>query len=463
MKKRLSPRVIKALKPGKDGVRHGDIVMDDITPNFGVRVLGTAERPQHTFCVVARFPGSSSSSRAAIGTFLFDKDDEAVGAESLKAARAKARHWVRLIEEHRDPRAEEARQREAQLRKHATTFGAVAEDFIKEKLPSERRGVDVEREIRKEFKGWWPRPISEITRRDVLAIIKAKGKVAPASARNILGHAKRLFQWAIDQDAYDMHVSPAADIKPTAILGEKIARERELTEIEFRAFWIAAGRLPYPQGPMFRLLALTGCRLAGVSEARWSEFSPVVRSALDQRNGPVDWSGFSPDDLWWTIPAARVKARNAKARPFMVPLTADMLRLLEELPSPVLGDCLFSRNSGETPAVVSTEIKTDLDARMLEVLRELAEKRGGDPDEVALPRWVTHDLRRVVRSALSKLRVPQEHAEAVLGHVRPGIQGTYDRHDFFLEKREALLKWNDHIRKVVEPASAASNVVALRA
>ena len=46
MRKRLSPRTIKTLKPGKDGVRHGDVVMDDITPNFGVRVLGTADKPR---------------------------------------------------------------------------------------------------------------------------------------------------------------------------------------------------------------------------------------------------------------------------------------------------------------------------------------------------------------------------------------------------------------------------------
>jgi hypothetical protein len=47
------------------------------------------------------------------------------------------------------------------------------------------------------------------------------------------------------------------------------------------------------------MLALTGCRLASVSDARWSEFSPVVRDAVRRRGDkPVDWSQFSPDDLW---------------------------------------------------------------------------------------------------------------------------------------------------------------------
>jgi integrase len=189
----------------------------------------------------------------------------------------------------------------------------------------------------------------------------------------------------------------------------------------------------------------------------------VVRNAIQKRDGkPVDWSAFSPADLWWVIPSDRVKGRNGKARPFMVPLTVDALRLLEELPAPVRGDCLFSRNGGETSAVVSTEIKDDLDAKMSDALRLLAQQRGDDPDDVELKPWVTHDLRRVVRSALSRLRVPQEHAEAVLGHVRPGIQGTYDQHDFFSEKRDALLAWNNLARSIVEPAPAASNVVAMR-
>jgi integrase len=463
MKKRLSPRTIRALKPGKDGVRHGDVVMDDITPNFGVRVLGTAEHPQHTFCVVVRFPGRLQPTRAAIAPFVFDRDDDSAGAESLRAARSKARRWLRLIEEHRDPRLEEAREREAKIREQATTFGSVAEDFIRDKLPSERRGGDVEREIRKEFKSWWSRPITEITDEDIIRIIRAKAKTAPASARNILGHAKRFFQWTVDQRTYRLKLSPAAGISPKTIIGEKIARERVLDDIEFRAFWRAADSLPYPQGPMFQLLALTGCRLAGVSDARWSEFSPVVRDAIRRRgDNPVDWTQFASDDLWWTIPSSRVKGKNSKARPFMVPLTSDMLAILETLPLFAGGDFLFSRNGGETPAVVATEIKDNLDAKMLDALRELAQQRGDHPDDIELLPWVTHDLRRVVRSALSRLRVPQEHAEAVLGHVRPGIQGVYDQHNFFAEKREALLKWGALLRSIVEPAPPASNVVALR-
>jgi hypothetical protein len=48
MKKRLLPKTIKSFRPGKDGVRRGDIVMDDLAPNLGVRILGTSEGPEWT-------------------------------------------------------------------------------------------------------------------------------------------------------------------------------------------------------------------------------------------------------------------------------------------------------------------------------------------------------------------------------------------------------------------------------
>jgi hypothetical protein len=49
-----------------------------------------------------------------------------------------------------------------------------------------------------------------------------------------------------------------------------------------------------------------------------------------------------------------------------------------------------------------------------------------------------------------------------LKHARPGITGTYDQHDYFDEKRDALMQWGARLRSIVELAPVASNVVALR-
>ena len=39
---------------------------------------------------------------------------------------------------------------------------------------------------------------------------------------------------------------------------------------------------------------------------------------------------------------------------------------------------------------------------------------------------------------MSRAGVSSEHAERVMGHAIPGIEGIYDRHAYFDEKRIAL-------------------------
>ena len=92
--------------------------------------------------------------------------------------------------------------------KKERSFAAVAEAFIEEKLPSERKGKTVEREIRSVFlPAWSAKPVDEITDLDVLSIINTKKRTAPTQARNLLATVKRLFSWAIDQRVYGLRVA----------------------------------------------------------------------------------------------------------------------------------------------------------------------------------------------------------------------------------------------------------------
>jgi Arm DNA-binding domain len=250
MKKRLSPRTIRSFKPGKDKVRRGDVIMDDLAPNLGVRVLGTADRPEWTFVFVSRFPGEKSSARIAIGKFYRASGDteaeKAAELASLQSARDKAWKWFNLLKDGRDPRLEAKRERDAELQKQAHTFKSVAEQFIKDKLPKERRGSDVEADIRREFMPIWEaQPILELDEQEIKRCIRAKAKTKQEQARNLLGHIKRLMQWAKDQDDYGLKVNPAAGIKASAVgIGKKLKREHRLNDTELGAFWRAASRLP---------------------------------------------------------------------------------------------------------------------------------------------------------------------------------------------------------------------------
>jgi hypothetical protein len=47
-----------------------------------------------------------------------------------------------------------------------------------------------------------------------------------------------------------------------------------------------------------------------------------------------------------------------------------------------------------------------------------------------MPPWTVHDLRRMARSLMSRAGVQRDHAERVLGHAIPGVEGIYDRHSY---------------------------------
>jgi hypothetical protein len=77
----------------------------------------------------------------------------------------------------------------------ASTFEKAAEEFFKVKVPHERKGDEVARDIRKEFVARWAeRPIGDIERADVIeAIEEVRDRGSPYQAYNLLGYARRLF------------------------------------------------------------------------------------------------------------------------------------------------------------------------------------------------------------------------------------------------------------------------------
>lgn len=76
-----------------------------------------------------------------------------------------------------------------------------------------------------------------------------------------------------------------------------------------------------------------------------------------------------------------------------------------------------------------------------------------------LPHFTLHDLRRTARTHLAALGVRREVAERCLGHALRGVEGTYDRHDYFKERRVALGQWVQVLQNAV---AGKSNVTSMR-
>ncbi len=167
----LTDRYLRALPPSPRGQRLE--IWDSRVRGFGVRVSDIVDaNPSRrgragkiSFVLYARVSPGAAATRRVIGTY---------GAVTLDDARRTAGEWRSQIDKGIDPAvvraAREKAEREAALRvRHS--FIRVAEAFIADKLSQERSGKAGERELRSHFvAAWRDRPISEITKFDVLEI-----------------------------------------------------------------------------------------------------------------------------------------------------------------------------------------------------------------------------------------------------------------------------------------------------
>jgi integrase len=422
----LTDRKVQSLKAAPKGKRSQ--TMDGLVPGFGVRVTDTGAK---TYIFQARFPGSANQARREIAK---------VDAITLEAAREKARGWAALIKQSLDPAqvAEKAREAQAQLR--ANTFVGIMNDYFERKLAKQRSGPAIRKRIEKnQLPIFKDTPIAEITDLDILAkVVNPRVVKTPSQARQLFNDLGGFFAWVVDQRVYGLRLSPCATIKISKIVGKIVPRQRVLNDDELRALWIAATRLPYPVGPYYRGLVLTALRareLLNTDRREWNLHSNA-------------WELLIPED--------RMKGKIAH----VVPITSDLREVVYDA-CPRRGRFLFSHDGGESPMRLGDRMKKQIDAEMLKVLREIAVERGDDPEDVELVHFTNHDIRRTVRTRLSRIKgIDLETREAILAHVKPGIQRVYDVYEYFDEKREALELWATELRRIVEPPP--TNVVSLR-
>jgi integrase len=397
----------------KPAAKKHEIYWDQLLPGFGLRRRREGAR---TYIAGGRF-GGEHYRPLELGDARKMK---------FKDARAKAQAWLALDAEGKDPReveairvaAEAAKKREEEHR-NGHTLNTVADAFLSDPvIKRQRKWREVKRHVDQLTRLWGSRSIHGITRSEALALVKAKAKSAPAEARNLRNDASQLFAWARDQD-YGLEVNVFADIKPGRVIGEKVVRDRALSTAEVRQLWAEVSKLSYPYKEAYQLLLLSGLRL---------------RECTAAKRGEVDL-----DAKIWTIPAARMKGKSSKAKPFKVPLTARMAAIFAELPK-FTGEYLFTTTGGRKPISLGSKIKNRLDAAL-----QFEEE------------WINHDLRRTVATRLTDdLGVKETVADAILAHRKKGIEAVYNRAEYVEQRRAALELWGDH----VDPPS---NVTPLRA
>jgi integrase len=56
--------------------------------------------------------------------------------------------------------------------------------------------------------------------------------------------------------------------------------------------------------------------------------------------------------------------------------------------------------------------------------------------------FTVHDMRRTARTHMAALGVSRFVAERALNHKIRDVEGIYDQHDYFDQRRQALARWS---------------------
>jgi integrase len=231
-----------------------------------------------------------------------------------------------------------------------------------------------------------------------------------------------MFNWAM-REGFDIPANPVFGTNRPA---EPKSRQRVLTDGELAEIWFACRDDDH--GRIIKLLALTGQRRDEIGGMRWSE--------IDE------------DKKLWTIPGFRTKNH----REHIVPLSDSALVLVAASPRRTDRDYVFGdgprRNGGDERGFSGwSKAKAALDQRILEVRQQT------DPKAKRLP-WRLHDLRRTCATVMAdRLGVLPYLVEAVLNHVsghKAGVAGVYNRAQYEGEVRDALKRWAEHVKTIVD-------------
>ena len=249
------------------------------------------------------------------------------------------------------------------------------------------------------------RNIREVALRDVTALvlrpIYARGAVVQGN--RVAAQLRGFFSWLVRQG--ELESSPMAgfrmqrEVRDTAVLSA--VEVRQVLE------WVR------------------GCR-SGAGVRRALEFAMLT----GQRMGAVcalQFAWVEGDTVVW--PASAMKS----GREHRLPIGPMARRLIEES---------RAENRLGLPWVFRDGAGNAVNPRTAYLALWSAQRKGKLP---GLDEFSAHDLRRSMRTGLSRLGVRFEVAERILDHVLPGVAGIYDRHEWTDEASAALVAWEDEL------------------
>ncbi|EDI1749048.1 integrase [Salmonella enterica] len=419
--KPLSSKAIEMMKPT-------DKNKADTGENRGLRVTCGASGIK-TFFYRYTSPVTNKLSQVKIGCFP---------QTSLAMARMKLQELKQIRNEGRCPATElkEGKQRlleESQKPKVAVlTVEGLVELYLTERIEDrntkdgkiilgarKKKGqVEVRRTLYGDaVKTLGTRKASEITRKDVIDLINgvvARG--AAVQAGNVLRELSLAYEFAIGLGRFDdSFANPAllakSSLRQTRIKLTNGRGTRVLSENELAKFlkWLPGSAYSPTVKNVLRMTLWTGCRTGEVCNLAWKD--------VDLKKG--------------TIHLRETKTGVER----YVQLSTQAIDFLKVL-----------RLNSDTYLFPSSRTRLPIQQKYL---TENAWRMRVDGKMLDIPSWTPHDLRRTVRTGLSRLKCPNEVAEAILGHTKGGVEGIYNLYKYDEECKKWLQVWADYMERLI--------------
>jgi len=269
----------------------------------------------------------------------------------------------------------------------------------------------------------------------------------PSVARLVRAHLVTLFNWYVEDHASTGFRSPIVKSSKTKEW-KPPARERHLDDDEVRALWMACDEIGGAYGALVKCGLLTAQRFRKVGQMRRSELKDYMRIPGRMENG--SWVADEDVPNVWD-PTRDDDPKNKRVS--VVPLSQLAREAIVSVPiidAERAKDFVFT-TTGVGPLKGLSHRKARLDRKMLALLRQQVEARGGDPASVELRPWQHRDLRRTARTLMARMGVSNEVAEHCLAHALATIQATYNRHGYLAEKRTAFEQLAALVERIVNP------------
>lgn len=245
--------------------------------------------------------------------------------------------------------------------------------------------------------------VGQVKPLDIDRVLRKVADYAPTTANDVLRLLKAIFAYGVKRHYGEFN--PAADFGLEDAGGRERSRDRALSRDELSRLFQAIRETPNfgrENELAFKLLLATCTRKRELLLARWSEFD--LNNAV------------------WHLPKERSKTKA----PIDIPLTPPVIEWLKEVRTLAgTSEYLFPARSRHKNPTISPDT---LNVALTRV-------------EHGLEHFTLHDLRRTARTHLAALGVRPDIAERALNHKVKGIEGIYNRHDYFDERKEALNTW----------------------